>query len=275
MSLLQRKNIHKRHLLWAKIVGICLFFHLIFLFWIFCIYQENNYMLSLSINKNIDYSAPIIFVPLGVPTTTKPQPTMVKKINPIQQPAAPNKTVKKTTTIAPETPKKPTPTTKKITPVAPKAEPKKEEKKEVVKVEPPKIEPKKIEPEKTEPIKESAKVEPPKKIVKEIIDVQQITAPVIPENAHISHNYREAEALRMQAQLQKEVVKQWKPPIGVSPECSCDISFFINTKGGVENIKIIKNSGVMMFDISTRQALCATKMPQWTYGKTLTFHFKQ
>jgi hypothetical protein len=100
-------------------------------------------------------------------------------------------------------------------------------------------------------------------------------APHIPDNAHISNNYREVEALRRGAQLQKELVQKWQPPIGVSPECTCEISFFINNKGNIENLKMIKNSGVMMFDISARQALCTMKMPQWTYGKPLIISFKQ
>ena len=45
--------------------------------------------------------------------------------------------------------------------------------------------------------------------------------------------------------------------------------------GKIEDIKIIKSSGVMMFDISVRQAIFAMKMPQWTYGKPFTINFKQ
>jgi outer membrane biosynthesis protein TonB len=107
------------------------------------------------------------------------------------------------------------------------------------------------------------------------LDIEQKIMSVIPENAQISHNYREVEALRMQAQLQKEIVQTWKPPIGVSPDCSCDVSFFVTATGTLNHIKMVKPSGVMMFDISARQALCATKMPHWTYGKTLTITFKQ
>src|SRR5260221_555736 len=108
MSLLQLKNIHKRHLLWAKLLGACLFLHLVFLFWVFCVYRDNSYMLSLSIHKNLDYSTPIMFVPLGVTTTNiKSTPTKIipKKVTadkpkPVT-PVTPAKTdVKKLTTVA-------------------------------------------------------------------------------------------------------------------------------------------------------------------------------
>src|SRR5205085_11520818 len=36
----------------------------------------------------------------------------------------------------------------------------------------------------------------------------------IPENAQISNNYKEVEALRRNALLQKELVNNWKPPVG-------------------------------------------------------------
>src|SRR5207302_6458741 len=107
------------------------------------------------------------------------------------------------------------------------------------------------------------------------LDIQQAITPVIPENAHVSHNYREVEALRRGAQLQKELVQKWKPPIGVSPDCMCEVSFFVNTSGTIEDLKMVKSSGVMMYDISARQALFAMKMPQWTYGKPLIISFKQ
>lgn len=270
MSLLQLKNIHKRHLLWAKLFGICLFIHLVFLFWIFCIYRDNSYMLTLSINKKLDYSCPIMFVPLGTTpavkpaTTTKPtaQPAQNKTaITPIKQ--IPNKAVPtpKPTTVAAAIPNKTNP----------------------VKQEVAKVDVKKPEPAKQDTASSFAKasadtsVKPDVKPtpVAQALDTQQTVIPIIPPEAHVSHNYREVEALRKQAQLQKEIVQKWSPPIGVSPDCMCEVSFFVTSTGKIENIKIIKSSGVMMFDISVRQAIFAMKMPQWTYGKPLTISFKQ
>ena len=95
MLLLRLKNIHKRHLLWAKLIGTCLFLHLVFFFWVFCIYKDNSYMLSLSIHKNMDYSNPIFFVPLGTATTKQPVAT-VQPVTPKKTPTPPaQKTIEK------------------------------------------------------------------------------------------------------------------------------------------------------------------------------------
>lgn len=280
MSLLQLKNIHKRHLLWAKLFGFCLFLHFIFLFWAFCVYRDNSYMLSLSIDKKLDYSTPIFFVPLGIPT--------------VQQPVATTKTIAPKKTV-PATPPIKNPEKKQATTVAakpntqnnsPKVEPQKPQTVATPappkKSEPTKPETQKQEVKKPEDIKKEIaqpKPTPAKPVasapaIKQALDIEQTITPVIPENAQISHNYREVEALRKQAQLQKEIVQKWQPPIGVSPDCMCEVSFFINATGKIENIKMIKSSGVMMFDISVRQALFAMKMPQWTYGKPFTISFK-
>jgi TonB C terminal len=260
----QHKNIHKKHLLWAKLFGICFIFHLIFLCWIFCIYHDNSYILSMSVHKNIDYSTPIIFVPCPIPPSTptikKTSPAITTQPKPVTKKAAPQTTiiqqkpvVEKTTIIEPKKKTTITDAPKTIT------------------------QPTKIEPIKIEQIKQdTTPIIPPTKEPKE--DAQK-TEPAIqkllPSNAHVSHNYREVEALRCGAQLQKELVQKWKPPIGVSPECMCEISFFVNTKGTIENLKMIKNSGVIMYDISARQALYAMKMPQWTHAKSLIISFKQ
>lgn len=258
MWLWQHKNIHKRHLLWAKLFGICLFFHLIFLFWIFCVYQDSSYILSIAVNKNLNYSSPIFFVPLGVSTAVQSKQTINPKAAVIKKPTSPKKTapipVKKTESSPASQSVKNTATSivdvKKQTPVASAT--------------PHTI----MEHKKEEPITT-------KKPVNQAPDKQQTVVPIIPENAHISHNYREAEALRCSAQLQKELVQKWKPPIGVPPECTCEISFFVTTMGSIENLKMVKGSGVVMYDISARQALFSMKMPQWTHGKSLVINFKQ
>ncbi len=255
-------------------------------------YRDNSYILSISINKKLDYSAPIYFVPLGTPYSAKsriyPEPVEGKGKPPRtthNKPAATQVPVKKTTPVIqakPVTVVTPKKTTEPIKKELPKTEIKKIEE---VKKEIPKVEPKKevkptqqaapvVEPPKPEPIKTTAaqKTQSP---IAQALDTQQTIAPVIPENAQISHNYREVEALRRSAQLQKELVQKWKPPIGVSPDCMCEISFFVNSTGAIEDLKMVKSSGVVMYDISARQALFAMKMPQWSYGKPFTISFKQ
>src|SRR5262245_21274434 len=106
MWLLRHKNIHKKHLLWLKIVGLCLSFHGAVLLWVFCVYQENKFMYAFSVNKKMDYSVPILFKVLNTPVMEKTTITTQKTT--AIKPSAPKKTVtkpittkqKKTTTIA-------------------------------------------------------------------------------------------------------------------------------------------------------------------------------
>ena len=332
MWLWQHKNIHKRHLLWAKLFGICLFFHLIVLFWVFCVYRENSYTVSISLNKKLDYSAPILFRPYYAPScakssggATKGKPAATVKPTPKKPvPAAKAAPEKAPTVMAAIKPKpteiKPVPTPKIVPPVTTKKPEAKEaledlsfkpsfaeasearrvftaeqsrsirtsaEEKTVPKIEAPKPTPTPVETKKevTQTIspKESFDTPPVAALPpsprlrsagtasgegKEVV-------PVIPENAYVSDNYREVEALRRHAQLQNEIIKCWKPPFGISPAGACDISFSVSTTGAVQDVVITKSSGALMYDISARQALYAMAMPKWTYGKQLIINFKQ
>lgn len=264
---LQRKNIHKKITLWLKIAGFCLFFHFVILFWIFCVYRENKFMYAFSIDKKIDYSCPILFVPIGISTSLKPiQKTVAASAQKTIQP--PSSSPQKKTIVA-----------------CVKAEVKKQEIKPAI-IQTPQIAiPEKIEHKSTikkpqdlpNPISEkkkneSAPQQPSPPLAKHAPKNRQQE---IKQNAHLSNNYREVEALRRGAQLQKELVAHWHPPVGILPDCICDISFFVTKQGKIENLKTIKSSGIIMFDISARQALLAMKMPTWTYGKPLIISFKQ
>lgn len=247
-------------------------------------------MHAFSVNKNMDYSAPILFCSLSAPKLQEAVKTVAKPISVAPQKITPVK-----------------PATQNKTTMSVKTEVKKQEKKATI------IETKKIvAKEKPEPKKiETAKIITPTPVENKIssfakapadtakaIDVTSNIIPAatekmaetqdssfdklraskekqLPENAQVSNNFREVEALRRGAQLQKELVHKWQPPIGVSPDCTCDISFFVTKQGTIEQLKMVKSSGVMMFDISARQALFSMKMPQWTYGKPLIISFKQ
>lgn len=275
MWLLQHKNIHKRNLLWLKIFALCLIAHSIVLFWIFCVYHDKAYIHAITINKNFDYSVPIIFKPYTAPPTVAAKivstPVVATKLN---APAAQRSVVAKKSANKPTTQIKTSSfvktSTDKAALVKTEEKPKAEEK-AIVPAEPiqPTVATKKVEPEKPIAVTNTPKIED---TASKAPNVEHNT---VPAKAQISHDFREVEALRRGAQLQKELVQKWQPPIGISPDCFCEISFFVDKKGAIHQLKMVKSSGVIMFDISARQALFAMKMPQWTYGKPLTISFKQ
>ena len=276
MSLLQLKNLHKRNLLWLKLLGLCLFMHSIILIWMFCIYRGNSHLYALSIQKHLDYSAPVMFVPLGVQTTSQKTIAIApKKVATIAKQST--KQAPKTTTLSAEKKKVVTSAPKTTQQTQAKNEPKKElvEKKETKTPENEK--PKAISEKKENQVAKALDIE--QNIIplqKEKVESKPVekAAIHIPENARTSHNFREVEAFRKSAQLQKELVQKWQPPIGVSTDCCCEVSFFVSKTGAIQNIKMVKSSGITMFDISARQALFTMKMPHWTYGNSLIINFK-
>lgn len=247
MSLWQHKNIHKRHLLWLKLLSICLFFHCTVLLWFFFVYNNDCNDIVLSLNKNIDYSSPILFVPVSQQTTHAPITSVsigVTEKIPEKIKETPAMTIKPVAVLPP-------PKIAVVTPV---------KKEESIKYEEP-VQKKDI------PTKAVGADAPTKS------NTSKKMALAIQKNAHVSHNYKEVEILRRNALLQKELTSHWKPPVGMPANVTCEISFFVDNNGAVKNSTMVKSSGIVMYDISARQALFSMKMPQWTHGKTITINF--
>ena len=76
-------------------------------------------------------------------------------------------------------------------------------------------------------------------------------------------------------QLQRSLSDVWKPPHGVDQECACEIMVQIDWNGTIQDVKIHKSSGVLIYDIAARTALQDAKLPLWTRGRTITVTFKQ
>ena len=241
MSHWQHKNTHNRHLLLLKIAGLCLFFHCLVLVWVFFVYDNGISTTTLSLKKHIDYTAPIMFMPIGTNISTSS--VAQQKSTPIKtQAIIPEQKNTVLSTIKQE-PAKPV---KSDTQPQPKKEPSQE---------------KKV----TENITPApAKIAQPKHEI-----------PAIAHNTQISHDYKEVEMLRRNALLQQELVKQWQPPFGVPQDAACEVSFYVDRQGITKNVSFIKKSGIMMYDISARNAVLSMKMPQWTHGKTITINFTQ
>jgi hypothetical protein len=207
----------------------------------------------LSLNKHIDYSARILFIPVSSPIQTQPMVSISRNItyDPTPKPSALLTPIPSNQINTIVMPTKKEAIQKKTSVITPSQS----------------VKPKQLQLS-TQPTI-IPKTEVPVPFVKET------TSAIIPHNAHVSHNYKEVEALRRTALLQKELVNYWKPPVGTPKDISCEISFFVDAQGTIKNSVVTKSSGVMMYDISARQALCSMKMPQWTYKKTLTINFTQ
>jgi hypothetical protein len=159
-----------------------------------------------------------------------------------------------------------------------------EKKPEIKKPEPekkPEIEKLDPEPEKKmEPIKQ---VDPPSVRPERAKDCIESTVDSLvdhPEsdsedlNFEISGSYRDLEALQQFQELQQEISRCWRPPIGIAQTVCCQIKVAFDWEGKVAQMETVKPSGILMFDVSSRNAVAAMEAPKFVRGKTFTITFK-
>lgn len=83
------------------------------------------------------------------------------------------------------------------------------------------------------------------------------------------------EALQMQTEIQQEVERRWKPPVGLSKELLCYIRVTIDWQGVVQKAYVEKPSGVLIYDVHARNAAREIVFPKTAWGKEIVLHFKQ
>lgn len=81
---------------------------------------------------------------------------------------------------------------------------------------------------------------------------------------------REVELYRQQQLLTQKIGLYWKPPAGIGSDCACQVTFTVDWSGQLADIGITQSSGILIFDLAARSALCAMEMPEWAKGKTFT-----
>lgn len=72
-----------------------------------------------------------------------------------------------------------------------------------------------------------------------------------------------------------EVAKHWRPPEGLKKDLSCTIGLVVDWNGKVTQVRVVKPSGVLAYDISARVAASKLNMPNSLYGKDLNIGFTQ
>lgn len=81
--------------------------------------------------------------------------------------------------------------------------------------------------------------------------------------------------LEMYEQLQREVVRCWRPPVGLGAQLACTIAVKIDWQGQVEASMVAQSSGVLAYDISARSSITTMTFPRSTYGKEIILTFTQ
>jgi outer membrane biosynthesis protein TonB len=166
----------------------------------------------------------------------------------------------------------------------PKPEPKKEEKApEPVK---PKEEPKSV------PVKQP--IESEKKMVNDIPPVESVVAEqeqpaaimeesdlvefAMGDNTALADGECEVmsfEQARIYIALQEELNERWKPPVGLAKDLACTVAACVDREGRVADVAVKVPSGVLVYDISARQAVQQMSLPPYAWGREFSIVFRQ
>jgi hypothetical protein len=287
---------HNRHHThpWIKFFILSAVFHGLILFILFFVYQDAHLDLTL-IMRAAHLNQPVVIVQnqQSLPVLKKDgakkgaviaAPAIAKKEKSIKKSAtslASLKAEKAATVVAKEKKKvvKKTVVAKKTAKKGQEKSVKKEKVVAQIKKEIPlkKVVEKKISPplqsiSQAPPIETAQKIEPVPVPV-----ISQAHTPAIQDDPSLATLIDSAatdeQAMMRYAELQEEFARCWKPPIGMAPDCVCQVTLFINKKGEKENIAV-QSSGVFMYDVAVRAAIHTMQLPRWAHNKSLTIVFR-
>jgi len=126
--------------------------------------------------------------------------------------------------------------------------------------------------------KKEQKKEKPEKIKKNDVldDEDERDEEDEPEELHFSLLY-ESDPLLLQYQrsIQKEVARLWHPPVGVSKNTECSVSFSVNKCGQVEHFEFLKRSKILIYDLSITRVAKKFTFDSCLWGKRFTVDFRQ
>lgn len=288
---LQHKSARKRLSLWVKLVVISIAGHLAALVMLFCVYRGSTLDMALTVRMaQLNNSIDVVWVselPKGRSGSSGKsalrEPSAGAKAMADRQGERKKKNVaqKKSNVSDPQTALKSDEQEKKKTSkLDKKAEDKTKNKKlEKKKIDEKKPEIKKVEPEKKPELIEEKKIIPEPKKKEEILESSvdaQVTNQSDDEdlNFTFSGSYRDLEALQQFQELQQEISRCWRPPVGIAQTVSCQIKVTFDWEGNVTQMETIKPSGMLLFDVSSRNAVAAMEAPKFVRGKTFTITFK-
>lgn len=75
--------------------------------------------------------------------------------------------------------------------------------------------------------------------------------------------------------VQREVVRLWRPPLGVAKGTTCRVKFSVGTEGEIDKFEIVSNSPMLIYDLSIMRVAKQFKFTQYLWGKSFTIDFRQ
>lgn len=77
------------------------------------------------------------------------------------------------------------------------------------------------------------------------------------------------EMIQIKEQIQAEIAKYYKPPVGISKKAVCDLSIIVGAVGKADRVVVKKTSGSIANDICARAALLKVTFPKEVIGKEI------
>ena len=101
----------------------------------------------------------------------------------------------------------------------------------------------------------------------------------IPDDIDIDNatfiGYQQIDSLAVKNKIQQEIQQNFKAPIGIKKNVSCELTVFISDKGKSKTVTITKSSGILIYDSSARAMLRKIEFPQEVWNKTITIALGQ
>jgi hypothetical protein len=90
------------------------------------------------------------------------------------------------------------------------------------------------------------------------------------ENNVVFIGYQDLDRSVVGSKIQHTIQQSWAAPVGMSPGTSCEIQLKISEQGHAYESKIIKSSGVFVYDSTAKKTLQMIEYPQEVWNKTIT-----
>ncbi len=86
---------------------------------------------------------------------------------------------------------------------------------------------------------------------------------------------RDLEMMQIKEQIQAEIIKYYKPPVGIAKKAICELSSLVGPGGKATRVVVEKGSGSIANDICARTALLKVTFPKEVIGREITIALGQ